>query len=147
MPDYWRQDRAFSQREAADLAGLHYSTLRDWLADGPTDLVSARAHGRRWFSARDILVLRLAHELVRGGYTVLTAIAAAFEHVDQVQPGDVIIARVGGVSTATVRIVRGANLADMGGSSFLFIPAGLIADATLAACRRAYFPEAENVAV
>lgn len=141
MPDRWRRDRAFAQAEAANLANMHYSTLRDWLANGPADLVSDRVRGRRWFSARDIVIVRLAHELVRAGYTVLTALAAAFELVDAIQPGDVMIARNGGASTASVRVVKGASLADMGGTSFIFIPASAIVEATYAACRIAYFPE------
>lgn len=147
MPHDWRRDRGFAQAEAANLANLHYSTLRDWLANGPADLVSDRVRGRRWFSARDVVILRLAHELVRGGYVVLTAIAAAFELVDTIEPGDVIIARNGGISTASVRVVKGASLADLGSTSFIFIPASAIVDATYAACRIAYFPEAHSVAV
>lgn len=147
MPDHWRQARVFSQSEAAELAGIHPNTLRVWMSEGAADLASERKHGRRWCSANDIIILRLAHELVRGGYVILTAIAAAFELVDQIEPGDVIIARNGGIATSQVRLVKGASLADMGGTSFIFIPASTIADATLKACRSAYFPEETNVAV
>ncbi|TCK27989.1 MerR-like DNA binding protein [Ancylobacter aquaticus] len=147
MPFDWRLDRAFAQAEAADLAGIHLSTLRVWMCEGAADLASERKRGRRWFSAHDILILRLAHELVRGGYVILTALAAAFELVDQIQASDVIIARNGGIATSQVRLVKGASLADLGGSSFIFIPASTIADATYAACRRAYFPEESHVAL
>lgn len=147
MSHDWRQDRAFSQSEAAELAGIHPSTLRVWMSEGPAELVSERKQGRRWCSTRDILILRLAHELVRGGYVVLTAIAAAFELVDSIEPGDAIIARNGGISTGSVRLVKGASLADLGGTSFVFIPAATIAAATTQACRVAYFPEEAHVAV
>lgn len=134
MPLWWRAAH-FSQTEAADIAGLHQSTLRDWMAGFGKLFVSERRAGRRWFSPEDILILRLANELVRGGFVTLTALAIAKEHVEEAVwfPSDVLLAaKPGATSTAAVRLIVDGKVPDW--DSVQIIRFGRIAHDTLQQC-------------
>ncbi|WP_417426258.1 terminase TerL endonuclease subunit [Hoeflea sp.] len=71
-------------------------------------LFSERRKGRRWFSAKDIAVLRIAHELGRAGRLWNTAIAQAFTHLEHPPPRDaILIIPVMSVSHTTGRVLTG----------------------------------------
>lgn len=111
MPPWWRRAE-FAQAETAYFAGLHPSTLRDWIAGYGKLFVSERRAGRRWFSPEDILVLKIANELVKGGFVTLTALAIAREHVEEAEwfpPGALLVAKPGATSTTAVRLVFGVD--------------------------------------
>ncbi|QND48107.1 hypothetical protein HB780_20935 [Rhizobium lusitanum] len=59
------QDRVLTRAEAASLSGLHPVTLDVVLhrTKPLAPLYSERRGSRRWFSAKDITVLRVAYEL------------------------------------------------------------------------------------
>ncbi len=131
MPLWWRSAH-FSQTEAADIAGLHQSTLRDWMAGFGKLFVSERRAGRRWFSPEDILTLRIANELVKGGFVTLTALAIAKDHVEGAVwfPPDVLLAaKPGSTSTTGVRLIVNGNVPDW--DSVQIIRFGRIAHETL----------------
>jgi hypothetical protein len=134
MPFWWRSAH-FTQGEAADIAGLRESTLRDWLASGATMFVSERRRGRRWLSAEDILVLRIAAELVRGGFVTVLALAIAKRHVDGALwfPSDALLAAKPGSSTETgVRLCGAGTIPDW--DSIQIIKFGRIAHDILQQC-------------
>lgn len=75
--------RDFTVAEAAALSGIHRASI-DLLihrAKGVSTLFSEKRGRNRWFSPRDIAVLRIAFELERGGRNWLTAIGAAFDNL------------------------------------------------------------------
>lgn len=135
----WRRERAFSSDEAADLAGLHPSALRDWVSTVANLFVSERRAGRRWFSAEDILVLRVANELVKGGAVTLLALAVAWEHLADVDyiPRDAALAvKPGGIATTATVLCSADDPPDW--DSIQVIKIGRIAEAVYAACHEAY---------
>ena len=80
--------RDFTVAEAAALSGIHRSSV-DLLIHRAKDvdtLFSEKRGSRRWFSLRDICVLRLAFELERSGRTWLTAIGTAFDNLYEGPP-------------------------------------------------------------
>lgn len=131
MPPWWR-DAHFSQMETAYFAGLHQSTLRDWISGFGKLFVSERRGGRRWFTPEDILVLRIANELVKGGFVTLTALAIAKDHVEGAVwfPPDVLLAaKPGATSTTGVRLIVDGSIPDW--DSVQIIKFGRIAHETL----------------
>ncbi|MDH4993314.1 MerR family transcriptional regulator [Aquamicrobium lusatiense] len=135
----WRRERAFSMEEAADLSGLHLSTLKDWITTVADLFVSERRAGRRWFSAEDILVLRIANELVKGGAVTLLALAVAWEHLADVAhvPRDAALAvKPGAIATSAVVLCPANDPPDW--DAITIIKIGRIAEATYAACEAAY---------
>lgn len=139
--------REFAVAEAALVAGIHRAHL-DVIIHRTRDvdvLFSERRKGRRWFSPRDITIIRLAHELERAGRNWLTAIAQAFEHLAQPPPPEaLLIVPVMSVSARSGRVVTG--LADLIPSeSFVVLPIGRIAAEVVAACDQ--LKEAADVAV
>jgi DNA-binding transcriptional MerR regulator len=133
LPD-WRT-RAFSQSEAADMAGLHPTLLRQWVKRQPAVLFSERRKGRRWFSPMDIAVLAVANELSQGGMTVLASIAAAFELLQsQPEPDALIITPTGAVSHRAPRLAT--YITGLPEKSIQVIPAGRIVADVVAACNR-----------
>lgn len=139
--------RDFTVAEAAQLAGLHRAHL-DVIVNRAKDidvLFSEKRKSRRWFSPRDIAVLRLAHELERGGRDWLTAIAQAFEHLSRPPPHDaLLIVPVMSVSARSGRVVTG--LPDpIPTASFITLPIGKTAAEIEAACEQ--LKEAALVAV
>jgi hypothetical protein len=75
--------RDFTVAEAAALSGLHRASV-DLLIHRAKDvstLFSEKRGRNRWFSPRDIAVLRIAFELESSGRNWLTAIGAAFDNL------------------------------------------------------------------
>jgi hypothetical protein len=85
--------REMTVAEAARVAGLHRTHL-DVIINRNKPiavLFSERRKGRRWFSARDVAVLRIAYELERAGRNWLTAIGQAYEHTAAPPPPDALL--------------------------------------------------------
>ncbi len=97
-------DRVFKREAAARCCGVHPSTLSVLVhrMDGTEIIFSERQGGARVFSAKDIAVLRIAHELERGGQTWLTALARADDAL-QAPPGpdDFLVTPADSVSHTT----------------------------------------------
>lgn len=128
--------RDFTVAEAAHLAGLHRATL-DWQvhrAKAVDVLFSEKRKHRRWFSPKDICVLRLAHELERAGKDWLTAVAMAFEHLGQPPPPDsLLVVPALSTSARSGRVVTG--LADLiPAASFVVLPIGRIVEEVVRKC-------------
>lgn len=84
---HWHR-RDFTVAEAAALSGIHRASI-DLLIHRAKDvdtLFSEKRGSRRWFSLRDIAVLRIAFELERSGRTWLTAIGTAFDNLYEGPP-------------------------------------------------------------
>ena len=128
--------RDFTVAEAAQTAGLHRATLDWWVhrAKPLAVLFSERRKGRRWFSQKDIAVLRIANELGRAGRLWNTAIAQAFEHLAHPPPRDaILIVPVMSVAHTSGRVLTG--LPDpLPDGSFIVLPIGRIVGAIIAAC-------------
>lgn len=77
--------RDFTVAEAAELCGLSLGHFRVILHRNRhiQTLFSEKRQGRRWFSLKDICVLRIGHVLERFGRTYLMGISDAFENLDQ----------------------------------------------------------------
>lgn len=128
--------RDFTVAEAARVAGLHRAHL-DVIINRTKPLAplfSEKRKGRRWFSAKDITVLRLAFELERAGRNWPTAIAQAFEHLATPPPNDaLLVVPVLSVSSTSGRVLTG--LSGLPGSgSMIVLPIGRIAADIIAAC-------------
>jgi len=76
--------RAFTVAEAAAYCGLHRASLDVLIhrSRHVAALFCEKRRSRRWFSLKDICVLRIAFELERSGRNWLTAIAAAFDNLE-----------------------------------------------------------------
>jgi hypothetical protein len=85
--------RAFTRAEAAALCGLHVKSVDILIhrARHVSALFCEKRGSRRWFSLRDICVLRIAFELERAGRTWLTAIGAAFDNLEHPPPEDALL--------------------------------------------------------
>lgn len=122
----WHQ-RIYTRAQAADISGLHPSTLAGLVhrmrhADV---LFSERQGGRRMFSARDIATLRVAYELERGGQTWLTALARAFERLTEPPPHDaLLVTPVTSVAARSSVVTTGPQT--VAGHSVLIVPIGAI---------------------
>ncbi|TIT43833.1 MAG: hypothetical protein E5W76_04975, partial [Mesorhizobium sp.] len=76
--------RDITVAEAARYAGLPRASL-DVIVSRAKDcevLFSEKRRHRRWFSQRDICVLRIAFELERAGRSWLMALATAYDHLE-----------------------------------------------------------------
>lgn len=86
--------RDFTVAEAAALSGTHRAHI-DLLIHRAKEidtLFSEKRGRNRWFSLRDICVLRVAFELERSGRTWLIAIGTAFDHlVDEPPEPDALL--------------------------------------------------------
>lgn len=85
--------RDYTVDEAARVAGMPRGSL-DVLIHRARDvstLFSEKRGSRRWFSLRDICVLRVAFELERSGRNWLTAIGTAFDNLEYPPPGDMLL--------------------------------------------------------
>ncbi|WP_198023367.1 DNA-binding transcriptional MerR regulator [Ensifer sp. WSM1721] len=135
MADPWRE-RAYSVGEAATLAGTRRSTLDMWCIRQPAELFSEKRGHRRWFSPRDIAVLRLAHELERGGMPLLTAIACAFEHLQEPPAADAIfVIEAGRISPKAGRFISDRDVPRLQvDKSLILIPIGQLVAGINAAC-------------
>ncbi|MFQ6181658.1 hypothetical protein ACLMJV_06835 [Sinorhizobium meliloti] len=139
--------RDFTVAEAAQIAGLHRATL-DWQVHRARHvdfLFSEKRKHRRFFSPQDITALRLAHELERGGKDWLTAIAQAFEVLQQPPHADaLLVVPVMSVSARSGRVIT--SLPDpIPTASFITLPIGKIAADIEAACEQ--LKETASVAV
>lgn len=138
--------RNYSVAEAARLSGVHRAHLDVIInrAKPLAVLFSERRKGRRWFSQKDIAVLRIAHELGRAGRLWNTAIAQAFENLEHPPPRDaILIIPVMSVSHTSGRVVMG--LPDpLPDASFICLPIGKIVGEIIHACEEL---EAEDVAI
>lgn len=87
--DAWTS-RGLTVAQAADLIGITRNHLDQIVKTiGPmADLVSAKHRHRRYFSRRDIAVLRIAYAMERFGTTWLFAMSDAIEAVDAGVRGD-----------------------------------------------------------
>lgn len=85
--------RDFTVAEAARVVGLSRKHLDVIVGRNRTleVLFSEKRKGRRWFSLRDIAVLRIAFELERAGRDWLTAIAAAYDHLQDPPAVDALL--------------------------------------------------------
>ena len=86
-------NRDFTVAEAAAMSGLHRASL-DVLIHRSRDvavLFSEKRGRNRWFSPRDIAVLRIAFELERAGRGWLTAIGAAFDNLQAAPSSDTLL--------------------------------------------------------
>ncbi|MDX1015347.1 MerR family transcriptional regulator [Sinorhizobium medicae] len=135
MADPWRE-RAYSVGEAATLAGLRRSTLDMWCIRQPVELFSEKRGHRRWFSPRDIAVLRLAHELERAGMVLLTAIACSYEHMKEPPATDAIfVIPAGKLSPRSGRFIPDRDVPRLVvNKSLILIPAGQLVAGIIAAC-------------
>jgi hypothetical protein len=132
------QDRVFTRAEAASLSGLHPVTLDVVLHRGKplAPLYSEKRKGRRWFSPKDITVLRVAYELELAGRNWPTAIAQAFEHLATPPPADaLLIIPVLSVSATSGRVLTGLP-ALPGSGSMIVLPIGDIAADVVSACEQ-----------
>lgn len=127
--------REFTRSEAADLAGLNVNTLDVVIhrTKPLQSLYSERRKGGRFFSPKDITVLRVALELERAGRNWPTAIAQAFQHLEHPPPSDaLLVVPVASVSATSGRLITG--LSDpLPAAAFITIPIGAIAAATMEA--------------
>nr|WP_299500425.1 hypothetical protein [uncultured Rhizobium sp.] len=118
--------RDLTVAEAARVVGLHRSHLDVIISRNRAIdvLFSERRKGRRWFSPKDIAVLRIGHELERAGRNWSTALAMAFEHLEWPPPPDaLLVVPVASVSARSGRLLTG--LADTPAtSSYISIPIG-----------------------
>ncbi|MGL3605758.1 hypothetical protein ACSV9I_04535 [Rhizobium sp. G187] len=123
--------RDLTVAEAARVVGLSRAHL-DVVVSRNRDidvLFSEKKRGRRWFSPKDIAVLRTAVELERAGRNWTTAIAQAFEHLEHPPPPDaLLVVPVASVSCTSGRMLTG--LPDpVPSTSFITITIGAIAAA------------------
>ncbi|QIA23104.1 hypothetical protein [Mesorhizobium sp. AA22] len=136
--------RAYTRDECAVLCGMPRGSL-DVLTHRARDvsvLFTEKRGTKRWFSVKDICVLRIAHELERAGRSWLMAIGAAFDNLQHPPPADALL-----IAPAVIR--RGCGLPriisdrDVPRLNFerseIIVPIGLICQTIV--------KEAENVAV
>lgn len=130
--------RDFTRAEAAKMAGLHLATLDVVIhrAKPFASLFSERRKGRRWFSPKDIAVLRLGYEVERGGRNWPTAIAQAFEHLGQPPPPDsVLVVPVMSVACTSGRVLTGLTVPLLPSESMAVFPIGRIAADIIERCQ------------
>ncbi|MDX8517960.1 MerR family transcriptional regulator [Mesorhizobium dulcispinae] len=138
MPETWRM-RCFSTEEAAQISGMRRGTLDLWIFRGPETLFSAKRGSRRYFSPQDIATLAVSRELERGGVVILTAVACAFEHLQE-PPAEnaILIVRNGAISARTGEIISPADIPRAVHHSIQLIPIGKIVAEIRAACAKLY---------
>jgi len=135
MSETWRE-RAFTAAEAADLAGIRRNVLDMWTIRQPAELFSEKRGYRRWFSPQDISILAMAHQLERAGITLLTAIACAYEHMQEPPaPDAVFVIEAGRTSCKAGRFIADRDVARLHvDKSLILIPVGQIVAGITAAC-------------
>lgn len=139
----WARERVFSVAEAAKLADMPESTLRDWLASGGGPFMSGKFGSSRRMSATDIFVAVIAKRLIKAGYQILVGTCEAWRiaggphaNVAEIYAGLVYVAQPGGGMASVVAaplMEAGQHIADEGS---VIILAGQIA-ADIAASARA----------
>ncbi len=85
--------RDLTREDAARLCGMPAGTLASLIhrARDVSVLFTERRKGRRWFSLRDIAVLRIGAELEKAGAVWLQALADAYNALQQPPPPDAIL--------------------------------------------------------
>lgn len=100
--------RDLTVAEAAALSGIHRANI-DLIVHRAKDcdvLFSEKRGRNRWFSPRDVAVLRIAYECERAGQTWLSALARAFEHLQEPPAADaVMVFRANSVSASSGRVI------------------------------------------
>ena len=88
----WKS-RDITVAEAARIVGLSRKHLDVIISRNRSldVLFSEKRKGRRWFSLQDVSVIRIAFELERAGRTWLTAIAAAFDNLQEPPAEDAML--------------------------------------------------------
>lgn len=122
--------RDLSVAEAAHVVGLPRKHLDVIISRtrAVSVLYSEKRKGRRWFSPRDIAVLRVAMDLERGGRHWATAIAQAFEHLEHPPPhGALLIVPAASVSARSGRVVIGLPN-PLPSDAFITIPIGKLVE-------------------
>jgi hypothetical protein len=118
------------------MAGLRRSVLDVWVIRQPADLFSQKRGARRWFSPQDISILAMARQLERGGKTLLTAIAMAFERLQEPPAPDAIfVVEAERMSARAGRYISDKDVPRLSvDQSLILIPAGQIVARIQAAC-------------
>jgi len=100
--------RFFSRDEAAGVCGMPRGSLDSLIhrARDAAVLFCEKRGSRRWFSPKDITVLRVAYDLERGGMSWLMAIGQAFDNLERPPPPDALL-------VGPVVIKRGCGLPRM----------------------------------
>jgi hypothetical protein len=131
----WTQ-RVFTAAEAADMAGLRRSQLDQWIIRQPADLFSQKRGFRRWFSAQDIAIIAMARQLERGGKVLLSAIACAFDNLQEPPAADAIfVVEAESVSHRSGRFISDRDVPRLAvDKTQILIPAGKIVAGIIAAC-------------
>lgn len=130
--------RDFSVAEAAALSGIHRANI-DLIVHRAKDcdvLFSEKRGRNRWFSPRDIAVLRIAYECERAGQTWLTALARAFEHLqDQSAADAVLVFRANSVSAFSGRLIPDRDIERLPvDEAIVLIPIGKIVSGIIERC-------------
>ncbi len=130
--------RDFTVAEASQIAGLHRAALDVVISRAKpfASLFSQKLAHRRWFSPRDIAVLRLGYELERAGRNWPTAIAQAFEHLGQPPPLDaILIVPVMSVACTSGRVLTGLTVPLVPSESMIVLPIGRISADIIERCQ------------
>lgn len=122
--------RDFTVAECAAMSGIHRANI-DLIVHRAKDcdvLFSERRGRNRWFSPRDIAVLRIAYECERAGQTWLTALARAFEHLQEPPQADaVLVFKAKSVSASSGRLIPDRDVERLRvEESLVLIPIGRI---------------------
>lgn len=120
--------REYTRAEAAALAGMPEGSLDSLIhhARDVSVLFSEKRKGRRFFSLRDIAVLRVAHELVHAGRNWLTALGSAYEHLERQPPPDAMIIAPAVISRACGPPIIAHHLPTTVDRSLVIVPVGRI---------------------
>ncbi|WOC15396.1 hypothetical protein [Pseudochrobactrum sp. MP213Fo] len=134
MSNAWARDRAFSVAEAAQLADMPESTLRDWLASGGNPFMSGKFGSQRRMSATDVFITIIAKRLIAANYQILVATCEAWRvaggpqaNVAAIPRDSVFVAQPsGGMASVEVSPLfeAGQFISETGS---IVIPAGILA--------------------
>lgn len=130
--------RDFTVAECAAVSGIHRANI-DLIVHRAKDcdvLFSEKRGRNRWFSPRDIAVLRIAYECERAGQTWLTALARAFEHLqDQPAADAVMVFRANSVSAVSGRLIPDRDVERLPvDEAIVLIPVGKIVAGIIERC-------------
>lgn len=142
--------RDFTVAECAAMSGIHRANI-DLIvhrAKGCEMLFSEKRGHRRWFSPRDIAVLRLAYECERSGQRWLSALGRAFEHLQEPPaPDAVLVFRAMSTAISSGRLIPDRDVERLPvDEAIVLIPIGKIVADIIERCA-AIHKEADLVAV
>ena len=134
--------RDLTVAEAAALSGIHRANI-DLIVHRAKDcdvLFSEKRGRNRWFSPRDVAVLRIAYECERAGQTWLNALARAFEHLQEPPAADaVMVFRANSVSAFSGRIIPDRDVERLPvDEAIVLIPIGKIVSGITERCAAIY---------